>query len=456
MKMKETLTILAVGAAMTGALAGCSDDNDPVAPMPADQAGTTFTLTIENVSEPGDFFASGVFAVPVGAASPAPIGPGGAYEFSVGAEPGSRLSFATMFVHSNDLFYAPSGQGIALFNPDGTPRQGDVTREVMLWDAGTEANEQPGVGANQAPHQAGPDTGPADPDMTVRLVNDGFDYPATTEVIRVTLAGDGHNLFTVRIENVSDSMTLQTTGGMSDAVPLAPGVFVVHQGSDPLFTSGTKDMMTGLEALAEDGSPDQLATGLSSRVGQIVPLAPGIAAVHAMGPSLFRVGITDGGHGLEALAEDGDPSGLIGYFGGRSDVSFASAFMVPDGAAAPSPIGPGQTYSISFVADMGDRLSFATMFVQSNDLFYAFDPMGHALFAKDGTPQVGDLTGMVRLWDSGTERNEWPGAGPAQAPRQGGPDTGAADPNRAVRTAADGFPYPATDQVIRVTLSVEP
>ncbi len=35
--------------------------------------------------------------------------------------------------------------------------------------------------------QAGPNTGPADADATVRLVNDGFTYPAVADVIRVTI-----------------------------------------------------------------------------------------------------------------------------------------------------------------------------------------------------------------------------------------------------------------------------
>jgi len=91
-----------------------------------------------------------------------------------------------MFVQSNDLFYALGGDGIALFN-NGTPISGDLTSSVTLWDAGTEANEEPGIGANQVIRQSGVDTGPADANTNVRLVNDSFTYPDTNEIIRVTI-----------------------------------------------------------------------------------------------------------------------------------------------------------------------------------------------------------------------------------------------------------------------------
>ena len=56
----------------------------------------------------------------------------------------------------------------------------------MLWDAGTEVNEEPGVGLNQAPRQAGPNTGMTENGI-VKMVNDGYTYPAVSEVIRVTI-----------------------------------------------------------------------------------------------------------------------------------------------------------------------------------------------------------------------------------------------------------------------------
>jgi hypothetical protein len=62
----------------------------------------------------------GVFNTPVGASAPGPIGPDGAYEFTLMAKPGQRLSLVMMFGQSNDWFYAPKRQGIDLFN-NGKP-----------------------------------------------------------------------------------------------------------------------------------------------------------------------------------------------------------------------------------------------------------------------------------------------------------------------------------------------
>ena len=129
---------------------------------------------------------SGVFNTPDGASQPGPLLAGNSYSFSFTASPGEYLSFASMFVQSNDLFYAPAGMGITLFEADGQPVTGAVTSQILLWDAGTEVNEMPGVGLNQAPRQSGPNVG-LDENGTVRLVNDGFSYPATSEVIEVSV-----------------------------------------------------------------------------------------------------------------------------------------------------------------------------------------------------------------------------------------------------------------------------
>jgi hypothetical protein len=445
---KINLSFILMGALLTMTfIAGCSDD-DSTSPVSRTES---FTLTIENVSMAADYPVSGVFNTPVGMEDPAPIFPGQVYEFTFGANPGDKLSFATMFVQSNDLFYAPSGQGIALFN-GATPVSGNVTDQVHLWDSGTEMNEEPGVGAHQAPRQAGPNSGAQDMDMTVRLVDDGFTYPAVSDVIAVSITHLGDHLFQVRIEAVSDNMTLMTSMG-SVAVPLAPGVFVVHTGNDPLFSAGTADML-GLEGLAEDGNPGALSASLEAHTGLAVPLAPGVAAVHTDQVRFFAAGMADAGLGLEALAEDGDPSGLAGALGETAGIASAMAFAVPVGAADPAPIFPGESYQVTFTAEPGERLSLATMFVHSNDLFYSFDPAGLALFDAMGSPLVGDVTAQIMLWDAGTEMNQWPGVGPDQAPRQSGPDTGADDADAAVRLVDDGYLYPAAGQVIRVTLSI--
>lgn len=119
-----------------------------------------------------------------GAFGTAPIAPGGSYEFYVTAKHNDYLNFATMFVQSNDLFIAPGEMGISLFYGKKKPISGDITEYLYLWDAGTEVNEEPGVGLNQAPSQSGPNTG-VDENGVVHLVDDDYTYPSLTDIIKV-------------------------------------------------------------------------------------------------------------------------------------------------------------------------------------------------------------------------------------------------------------------------------
>lgn len=51
-------------------------------------------------------------------------------------------------------------------------------------------NQYPGAGLDQAPRQSDPDTGP-DEGAPIGLVDDGFEFPAVDEVIRVTITPAG-------------------------------------------------------------------------------------------------------------------------------------------------------------------------------------------------------------------------------------------------------------------------
>ncbi len=389
----------------------------PTDPAPDEVAAgptpTTFTLEIANVSDGFAARTVDVFAVPVGESEPGPALPGSAYELTFEAAPGERLSFATMFVQSNDWFFAPAADGIALFAEDGTPLTGDITDQVLLWDGATEIDQEPGTGPDQAPRQAGPDTGDADPDTAVRLVEgrNSADY------VTVSLTNDGSS-FTLLVENVSEGADVPT--------PLAPGVGVVHAAGEPLCTPGEPDRGDGLEAVAEDGDPTALAAAIVS--GVTTPLAPGVAVVTDTGGAFFTPGEPDRDEGLEAVAEDGDPAAL-------AEATAGTAFAVPAGGDEPGPAFPGSSYVVEFEATPGQYLDVATMLVQSNDWFFA--PEALALFDGDGTPLSGDITEQFLLWDAGTEVDQEPGVGPDQAPRQAGPDTGDADPDPNVRLVED-------------------
>ena len=71
---------------------------------------------------------------------------------SVAAKPGERLYLITMMGQSNDWFYA-NPLGIALFTASGKPAGGDVSSSMKLFDAGTEADEEMGIGPSQGPRE---------------------------------------------------------------------------------------------------------------------------------------------------------------------------------------------------------------------------------------------------------------------------------------------------------------
>jgi hypothetical protein len=391
-----------------------------------------FKVTIENVSETYNFFKSGVFNTSDGASSPGPLLPGSSYSFTFPASKGHKLSFATMYVQSNDLFFGPSDAGLDLFNGDN-PVTGDVTSMISLWDAGTEVNENPGTGPNQPIRQSSPNTGPAE-NGNVMMVNDAFTYPTVDQTIKVTLDYDGTSMFTVTIMNLSGSLT-----------PLAPGVWVIHDMPYALYKDGMPDYGKGLEGLAEDGNAGPLGEYLAMNSGYVSPLAPGVWMVHNNNKSLFDDGKMDYGNGLEALAENGDPSELAGWL--ISKEYNIGVFNTPDGTSAPGALMPGQSYSFTFEAKGGEYLSFATMLVHTNDLFFAPLKRGFKLF-NGNQVMVGDITSEIKLWDAGTEVNEYPGAGIHQPARL----NGGIDENGNVKMVNDGFMYPDVDQIIKVTI----
>jgi len=436
--MKRTSTAFLAGAIAILAL-GCSDDH-------THSETTRFRVTIENITIGTSHTANGVFNTPVGEAEPGPLFPGNAYEFSFYAAPGQRLSFATMMVQSNDWFYAPAAAGIELFNDSGVALTGDITSMIKLWDAGTEADETPGEGSYQAPRQGAGNMGPADANTNVREVTDG-NLPTVSDVLAVTITPMAGNGFTVRIENVSDANTLQISGG-SVPVPLAPGAFVIHGDGEPMFSVGSASP-DGLEGLAEDGDPSVLKTRLDTMTQVATPLAPGVFAIDTGANVLFTANMPTTIDGLELLAEDGDPSVLAGAI--ETTTMYSGVFNTPVGASAPGPAFPGDSYQFEFDAEAGDRLHFATMFVQSNDWFIAPDASGIELFDADGHPVSGALTNL-HIWDAGTEVDEAIGAGPYQAPRQPGGNMGTAEGGNVRMITPEGF-VPGVGETVRVTIT---
>ncbi|MGB7948081.1 MAG: spondin domain-containing protein, partial [Candidatus Binatia bacterium] len=126
-----------------------------------------------------------VFNTPTGAGAPGPITPGAVYEITISAAPGDRLTLTTMMGQSNDWFYAPGEASIELFK-HGKPISGDLSTQIMLWDAGTEVDQEVGIGPDQGPRQKGSNTGKAE-NGVVRKIDDGKVYSKAADVMRVTI-----------------------------------------------------------------------------------------------------------------------------------------------------------------------------------------------------------------------------------------------------------------------------
>lgn len=80
-----------------------------------------------------------------------------------------------------------------------------------------------------------------------------------------------------------------------------------------------------------------------------------------------------------------------------------SGTMPANGAGA-------ESITIKFNAAKGQRLMFATMYGNSNDIFFAPENPGIPLYNSQGQPMVGDVSSYVKLWDNGTRMNQAPGS----------------------------------------------
>jgi len=420
-----------------------------------------FTVTLENISSAKLYTSSGVFNTPVGDSTPGAATPGKKYEFTVDAGRKQKLSFVTMLAATNDLFFGPNGDGIALYDGNGDPITGDVTSQVHLWDAGTEINEEPHVGANTVTKQGTPNTGPAEHGNVVDIANatDGvaFNYPSVASVMKVSVAHTSGTLFKITIENVSTTSALMTSEG-NFAAPLSPGVWVVHSGKDPLFTVGMPDRGKGLENIAEDGAPTNLATFSAANSGITYPTSPGVWLLHSAGSMpLFSAGMADAGEGIEAIAEDGNTAPLASNLNSLPGKLDGAVFNTPVGGSAPGPILPGSKYQFSFMASPGEALSFASMLAATNDVFFAPSATGIALFDENGSAVTGDVSAQIALWDAGTEGNEEPGIGPNTVTNQLAPNTGTPGEGKVQLLSAtgDSYPYPSAQSVLKVSLTAE-
>ena len=108
-------------------------------------APTPFVSGLEALAEDGnvrpmqpylerhpDVAESGIFYKPVGSDTDAELWPGVVFEFRLSADPGEKLSFATMLMQSNDIVYGPRDGRMDLFDADGQPISGDISRALGI------------------------------------------------------------------------------------------------------------------------------------------------------------------------------------------------------------------------------------------------------------------------------------------------------------------------------------
>jgi hypothetical protein len=199
--------------------------------------------------------------------------------------------------------------------------------------------------------------------------------------------------FTVTVKNVSTKGLVATPRAMG-TVPLSPGAWAIFNGNDPMFTEG-----------------------------QLADL------------------------GTEQIAEDGEA--------GNKDASMGALSRVRAHGIFQGPLFAGQSAQFSFKAHPGERLQFETMFVQSNDWFFGFSGKKGLQLFNGNTPVTGDVTSALDLYDAGTEADTAPGTGPDQKPVQATDNQGSTESViiTEARVRHPGFTIPATNQVIRVTIT---
>ena len=147
----------------------------------------------------------------------------------------------------------------------------------------------------------------------------------------------------------------------------AAGAFALAAGVIPAVANAATrtTFMVTIRNVATDKTlqlPDGRTTG--------APISPGVYVVAPTPNVLFKLGsFNRADYALERLAEDGNVRPMLDKVSAMKGLTASGMFV------------PGQPFT--FTAAPGDLLQFATMFVQSNDLFFAPRDGGIALFRPE-------------------------------------------------------------------------
>jgi hypothetical protein len=393
--MKKSINFkwLLVAAAVPVILASCSKSHD----MPAT---SEHTITIENVLQSQPLVESGTFQQ-----AGVLINPGASSSFTFSAAKGEAITFATMYGWSNDLFFAPANPGIQVYDASGNPVEGDVSSQIKLWDNGTRMNQQPGSSVSHP--------GPAESTSQNIMEVNGSDargntYLPASSLMQASLKYEGNSMFTLTIKNIS--------GGTANETPFSPGVWAVSYiaggnllNPNPIYSEG-KPTANGLTNIAEMGDNGALSSYLKSITGIFTPLSPVLVVIYSgISNPIYTMGQNDSGHGLTALAQKGDASGLASYLKTVKGVKNVYVLPATTSTVLLPVMGeqPGSKVSQQIHVAKGDKVAIATMYGFSNDWFFATK-------GETDATQTGDISSRVRLFDDGTAVNQFPGAGVTQ------------------------------------------
>jgi hypothetical protein len=400
------------------------------------QAGT---ITIENVLDSKPLVESGTFQ---GSGTPPVILPSQSISFTFSAAKNQRLTFATMYGWSNDLFFAPENPGIKLYNDDGSPITGDVSTQIKLWDNGTRVNQAPGAAVV---HPGTAETTPKNIKEVKGTDDYGNSYLPASQLMQASLVYNGNSTFTITITNKS--------GGTANQTPFSPGVWAISYVAggnlllpEPVYSAG-KPTANGLTNIAEAGDNSLLSTYLMGKTGIFTPLSPVLVVVYSGAENPFyKTGEMDRGEGLKELAQKGNADILAAALKTKPGVKAVyvlkdakNTVLLPriDGA-------DGGKVSQALTVTKGEKIAIATMYGFSNDWFFATSE-------NDGDATIkGDLSSSIGLFDDGTAVNQFPGAGITQFNLAGTP-LNESKPISVVPNPNGFTTLPAISKIIKVT-----
>lgn len=118
----------------------------------------------------------------------APMGPGVFAFTTAEIAPDTLFSVLFMYGQSNDVVIA--GLGLSAFDEADAPISTELSSALAFYDLGTEQNQEPGVGADQAPRQSAPNTGTAESGVVARIDGvdaEGYSYPSAAEILTLEL-----------------------------------------------------------------------------------------------------------------------------------------------------------------------------------------------------------------------------------------------------------------------------